>query len=670
MTEIAVGRSIQQPRGPEPTNFSGALGPSSVLAPLRFGIGTRLDSGRASGAMAGDVPPPLLFLGGAAVGAALAANALGRRMRRRLRALARAAPRVRVGLEVRENDNDPWRVEPSPDEPSLPLTPDPKPPPARAQVAAEDGWRIFRGKRVGLLTNPTGVMPGTLEHAVDVMLADGVDLRAVFGPEHGFRGIAQAGASTLPSSSPPASSTITTTTTTTASPDDPSAPAFVDPRSGLPVFDVYRKSGADLVAALRRADVEVIAFDMQDVGARFYTYLWTLYDVLVAAAASDPPIRVVVLDRPNPVGGDVVEGPVVVEDGCASFLARKSVALRHGMTLGELARMLNRRHVPTDPDNPSGEPARLAVVPCRGWRRDMTWAETRLPWVPPSPNVPKPETALAYLVTCLFEATNCSEGRGTANPFELIGATWANAAFAEAARARRGQPSEKPIARANAETAGSSRSRARRWAPRPGPAARYREAYFTPTSGPHAGRVVAGMQVLPVAADRALFREGVSLLADARRTYPNDFAWREGTLAPGARLRADRTAGRTTRAMSRAAVFKSPTKARGEPGWSNGRSNEPSDGEGATTEADGAGSGAGPGWAKARRALVAARAFDAAPPTIRRAPFVDLLTGTPRLREALDAPPEETAAAVEEVFEEWEAQLRTFVRVRETYLLY
>ena len=536
-------------------------------------------------------------------------------------------------------------------------------------MAAEDGWRIFRGKRVGLLTNPTGVMPGTLEHAVDVMLADGVDLRAVFGPEHGFRGIAQAGASTLPSSSPPASSTITTTTTTTASPDDPSAPAFVDPRSGLPVFDVYRKSGADLVAALRRADVEVIAFDMQDVGARFYTYLWTLYDVLVAAAASDPPIRVVVLDRPNPVGGDVVEGPVVVEDGCASFLARKSVALRHGMTLGELARMLNRRHVPTDPDNPSGEPARLAVVPCRGWRRDMTWAETRLPWVPPSPNVPKPETALAYLATCLFEATNCSEGRGTANPFELVGATWADAAFAEAARARRAEPSKKTNADADAASAGSSRARARRCAPRPGPAARYREAYFTPTSGPHAGRVIAGIQVLPVAADRALFREGVALLVDARRTYPNDFAWREGTtLAPGARLRADRNAGRTTRAMSRAAVFKSPTKARGEPGRRNGRG----DGEGATEEEeeDGAGSCAGPGGAKARRALVSARVFDAAPPTIRRAPFVDLLTGTPRLREALDAPPEKTAAAVEEVFEEWEAQLRTFVRVREAYLLY
>jgi len=535
-------------------------------------------------------------------------------------------------------------------------------------VAAEDGWRVFRGKRVGLLTNPSGVMPGTLEHAVDVMLADGVDLRAVFGPEHGFRGIAQAGASTHPSLSSTAPSKIATTTTTT-SPDDPSAPAFFDPRSGLPVFDVYRKSGADLVSVFRRADVDVIAFDMQDVGARFYTYLWTLYDVLVAAAASDPPMRVVVLDRPNPVGGDVVEGPAVVEDGCASFLARKSVALRHGMTLGELARMLNRRDVPTDPDNPSGEPARLAVVPCRGWRRDMTWAETRLPWTPPSPNIPKPDTALAYLTTCLFEATNWSEGRGTANPFELVGATWADAAFAEAARSRNPRESSNDARR---RAAGSNRAHARRCAPRAGPAAKYREAYFTPTSGPHAGRIVAGVQVVPVAADRALFREGVSLLVDARRTYPNEFAWREGALAPGARLRADRSAGRTTRAMSRAAVVKSPTKARRRGGGEGGGAG--GSGSGDATAEEHAGSGVGSSvqsrWTKARRAMVAARAFDAAPPTIRRAPFVDLLTGTPRLREALDAPPEETAAAVEEVFEEWEAQLRTFVRVREAYLLY
>ena len=541
-------------------------------------------------------------------------------------------------------------------------------------MAAEDGWRVFRGKRVGLLTNPSGVMPGTLEHAVDVMLADGVDLRAVFGPEHGFRGIAQAGASTHPSLSSTAPSKIATTTTTT-SPDDPSAPAFFDPRSGLPVFDVYRKSGADLVSVFRRADVDVIAFDMQDVGARFYTYLWTLYDVLVAAAASDPPMRVVVLDRPNPVGGDVVEGPAVVEDGCASFLARKSVALRHGMTLGELARMLNRRDVPTDPENPSGEPARLAVVPCRGWRRDMTWAETRLPWTPPSPNIPKPDTALAYLTTCLFEATNWCEGRGTANPFELVGATWADAAFADAARARNPRESSND-ARRRDRIAGSNRAHARRCAPRAGAAAKYREAYFTPTSGPHAGRILAGVQVVPVAADRALFREGVSLLVDARRTYPNEFAWREGALAPGARLRADRSAGRTTRAMSRAAVFKSPTKARrrggGEGGEGGGAGGS---GSGDATADDQAGSsGVGSSvrsrWTKARRAVVAARAFDAAPPTIRLAPFVDLLTGTPRLREALDAPPEETATAVEEVFEEWEAQLRTFVRVREAYLLY
>ena len=185
-------------------------------------------------------------------------------------------------------------------------------------MAAEDGWRVFRGKRVGLLTNPSGVMPGTLEHAVDVMLADGVDLRAVFGPEHGFRGIAQAGASTHPS----LSSTAPSKSPPPPPPRLPTTlppPPFSIPARVSPCSTSTANPTPDLVSVFRRADVDVIAFDMQDVGARFYTYLWTLYDVLVAAAASDPPMRVVVLDRPDPVGGDVVEGPAVVEDGVREF---------------------------------------------------------------------------------------------------------------------------------------------------------------------------------------------------------------------------------------------------------------------------------------------------------------------------------------------------------------
>ena len=495
-------------------------------------------------------------------------------------------------------------------------------------------------------------MPGTLEHAVDVMLADGVDLRAVFGPEHGFRGIAPAGASTHPSLSSTAPSKIATTTTT-SSPDDPSAPAFFDPRSGLPVFDVYRKSGADLVSVFRRADVDVIAFDMQDVGARFYTYLWTLYDVLVAAAASDPPMRVVVLDRPNPVGGDVVEGPAVVEDGCASFLARKSVALRHGMTLGELARMLNRRDVPTDPDNPSGEPARLAVVPCRGWRRETGGDEIR---GRPVADIPTPDTALAYLTRVCSKPRTGARDEAPRTRSNSSARRGPDAAFADAAR--RGTRAN----RRRCATARADQSRARRrCAPRAGAAKCRRISPRRPGRTGGSRRGSGG----PRRRDRALFREGVSLLVDARRTYPNEFAGARRARA-GARLRADRSAGRTTRAMSRAAVFNAH--------------------QGGGGGGEGGGAGAARAQATRRRMIRRARAsgpasdrggqarrgggragVDAAPPTIR--PRRSWICDGDAEASGVDAPPEETATAWRRCSRR-EAQLRTFVRVREAYLLY
>jgi len=185
-------------------------------------------------------------------------------------------------------------------------------------------------------------------------------------------------------------------------------------------LDTYLKSGLELTAILERSGVDTIAVDIQDVGARFYTYVWTMYDVMVAAAAATPPISVVVLDRPNPLGGEVVEGPVRVDHACSTFIARKPIAIRHGMTVGELARLFNAHFVPGD-NAVSGRAVELTVVPMAGWRRGMTWAQSGLPWVPPSPNMPTPATALAYVGTCLLEGTNCSEGRGTTLPFELIG---------------------------------------------------------------------------------------------------------------------------------------------------------------------------------------------------------------------------------------------------------
>ena len=338
------------------------------------------------------------------------------------------------------------------------------------------------------------------------------------------------------------------------------------------------------------------------------------------------------------------------------------------MTLGELARMLNRRDVPTDPDNPSGEPARLAVVPCRGWRRDMTWAEAD---TVDAPVAEHPETRHRARLPHHVSVRSHELVRGTRHREPVR----TRRRDVGGRRVRGSRAIEEPARNASNDArrraAGSNRAHARRCAPRAGPAAKYREAYFTPTSGPHAGRIVAGVQVVPVAADRALF-------ARAYRSRRRQANVPERVRVARGRARAGRE---TPRGSKRGA-----NHARDEPrgGVQIAHQSEAEGGERAEARAararatrraeEHAGSGVGSSvqsrWTKARRAMVAARAFDAAPPTIRRAPFVDLLTGTPRLREALDAPPEETAAAVEEVFEEWEAQLRTFVRVREAYLLY
>ena len=202
-----------------------------------------------------------MFLAGAAAGALIAANGVLSAVRKRT-ARSRSRDdgrRVRVGLEVARDDN----------------------------------WKIFRGKKVGVVSNPTGVLPSTLEHAVDVMHASNgaVDIRAVFGPEQGFRGVGQ-------NSNPYGSYD--------SDKENGSDGVFTDQRTGLPVYDTYLKKGPELTAVLERSGVDVVAFDIQDVGARYYAYVWTLYDVMVAAAAAKRPISVVVLDRPNPLGGEVL----------------------------------------------------------------------------------------------------------------------------------------------------------------------------------------------------------------------------------------------------------------------------------------------------------------------------------------------------------------------------
>ncbi len=236
--------------------------------------------------------------------------------------------------------------------------------------------------RLGLVSHPAAPLPN-LTGAVDALRGAGYTLTALFGPEHGFGGAAADGAL---------------------------VPDARDPRSGLPVFSLYGASKEPSPQALDLVDA--LVFDMQDVGVRFYTYLSSLFYVLQAAARQGKPVYLA--DRPNPLGGQVVEGGQV-EAGFESFVGVVNIPIRHGMTLGELAGYMNAEYALN---------ADLRVVKMQGWRREMWFEEPGLPWVPPSPAMPHPQTATLYPGMCLLEGCNLSLGRGTALPFEICGAPW------------------------------------------------------------------------------------------------------------------------------------------------------------------------------------------------------------------------------------------------------
>ncbi|MFF9048240.1 exo-beta-N-acetylmuramidase NamZ domain-containing protein [Streptomyces parvulus] len=323
---------------------------------------------------------------------------------------------------------------------------------------AEDGYALLDGRKVGVVTNPTGITRD-VRHIVDVMHADDrVDLVAVFGPEHGFRGTAQAGGS---------------------------EGRYDDPATGLPVYDTYLKSGQPLADVFTASGVDTVVFDIQDAGARFYTYIWTLFDCMEAAGLAGK--RFVVLDRPNPVTGRAALGPVLHKE-FATFVGRQPISQAHGMTVAELAHLFNHEFLPS--------PIPLETVEMTGWRRSDFFDASGLPWVPPSPNMPTPETAVVYSGTCLFEGTNLSEGRGTTRPFELLGAEGVDGSWAAAVN-------ELDL-----------------------PGVRFREAYFAPTFSKFQGKTVGGVQLH--VHDRDAFdpvRTGIALLVTARRSW-DGFAWR------------------------------------------------------------------------------------------------------------------------------------------------
>ncbi|MBE1500265.1 uncharacterized protein YbbC (DUF1343 family) [Amycolatopsis lexingtonensis] len=330
-----------------------------------------------------------------------------------------------------------------------------------AEQLAAQGWGPLKGRKLGVLSNPTGVLLNG-DHIVDSMVAAGVKPVAAFGPEHGFRGSAQAGGS---------------------------EGDYTDPRTGVPVYDAYGVDATKLASLFTKAGVDTVVFDIADVGARFYTYIWSLYTAMVAAAQAKAAF--VVLDRPNPIGGRAA-GPLL-DPKFASGIGRKPIVQQHGMTAGELARYFAGEFLPGD----GVKLDHLDVVQVRGWQRDTLFARTGLNWVLPSPNMPTPDTALVYPGTGMFEGTVFSEGRGTTRPFEIIGAPGLDWRWREKLE---------DLAL---------------------PGAKFREVYFVPTFSKFVNQTCGGVQ-LSVSDPRAFdaIRTAVAMLVTAKALHPDVFAWR------------------------------------------------------------------------------------------------------------------------------------------------
>ncbi len=326
------------------------------------------------------------------------------------------------------------------------------------RIAAGDAGACakIRGRTIGLVAHPASV-DRRLVHARHVLTRAGAKIAALFGPEHGFGGEAQ----------------------------DMAAVGSGRERGEVPVHSLYGTSEAALSpTAEQLAGLDAIVVDLQDVGARYYTFVWTAALVLRAAAAAG--VETIVLDRPNPLGGAIVEG-APQRPGYRSFVGLYDVPVRHGLTVGEIAA---RTRVLEKLDDRA-----LSIVAMRGWRRRMTFPETRLPWVLPSPNMPTFDTARVYPGGCLLEGTLASEGRGTTRPFEIFGAPWVDGAALARRVSLRG--------------------------------AVLRPLSFQPTFHKHAGAICGGVQVHVT--DERVFApyEAYLLLLDAMKRQAGErFAWR------------------------------------------------------------------------------------------------------------------------------------------------
>jgi len=319
---------------------------------------------------------------------------------------------------------------------------------------------LLQGQRIGLVCNPASVLPDTFEHAADALENhDAINLTTLFGPQHGIRGDVQY-------------NMIET-------------PHVRDTRTGKMVYSLYSETRVPTEEMVAGLDTFVV--DLQDVGCRIYTYTYTMANCMIAAAKFGK--RVIVCDRPNPITGVYVEGNVT-EKEFTSFVGQYELPTRPGLTIGEMAKMFNEHF---------GIGCELEVVEMKGWRREMWFEDTGLPWVIPSPNIPTVDTCMVFPATVHLEGTELSEGRGTTKPFELNGAPYIDAhAWADALNAF------------------------------DFPGVQFRHAYFEPSFSEFTAQTCAGVQLHVT--DREIFTPvivGIAMVKTAHDMYPNEFQWRQ-----------------------------------------------------------------------------------------------------------------------------------------------
>ena len=330
------------------------------------------------------------------------------------------------------------------------------------EVLLQEQKSLIEGQRVGLIVNHTGV-DRQLHHAIDLIAkAPGVKLTAIFAPEHGIRGTVQAGG-------------IIADTT--------------DERTGVTVYSLYGETRRPTPGMLK--NVDVLVYDIQDAGARFYTYISTMGECMEAAA--DKGIPFIVLDRPNPLADTAVEGRVLDLERFKSFVGAYAIPIRYGLTIGELAAFVK---------DGLKKDVKLTVVKMKNYRRSLWYDETGLPWITPSPNLPTLASVTVYPGMCLFGGTNLSEGRGTMQPFETIGAPWLDA-----------YKLVEDLTALNLE------------------GVLFRPVSFTPASSKHQGQLCQGIQLHVT--DRQRFRSvtvALHILSVIRKNHPAQFQWRQSSI--------------------------------------------------------------------------------------------------------------------------------------------